>query len=376
MASKPVVLLIHGMGSSTPPDPDGNKLGSFGEEFRDSLDTVLQQFSDHDDDSIENYVTLDEFHYNDKFDLIRNKMADRTKDVRTRLDEVQGLFTGGTFLGRFADQFNSWEEDFGDDEFLYTHWLDVLFYTTYIGGWIRASLAERIAKLIKEHGNKNVHVVAHSLGTAVLHDTLAQIYPPGGEPIPGTPAYFSVENDQLESVWMVANVSNLINTVVGLADPLAPGTTVKPGNGGCTKRFYNVRHELDPFTLIRTFKPKNDGHWISPQNFKLRYRAIKNDVIIEPNTHSFPQYIGDPNVSLPMLRKLMGSSKFKPGKTERDKYIESHASQGLTGAFSRLEESFKAIDVKDVDTLDEFLRAGQAFTKIIKEMREELEGGS
>jgi len=68
-------------------------------------------------------------------------MADRAKDVRTRLDEVQGQFQGGTFLGRFADQFNSCEKDFGDDEFLYTHWLDVLFYTTYIGGWIRGSLA-------------------------------------------------------------------------------------------------------------------------------------------------------------------------------------------------------------------------------------------
>jgi hypothetical protein len=364
------------MGSATAPDPANDKLGSFGEEFRDSLDKALRHFSGHERDSIQKYVEIEEFHYNDKFELIRNKMADRAKDVRTRLDAVQQLFPGGSFLERFVDKFSSWEQNYGKDEFLYTHWLDVLFYTTYIGGWVRAELAEKLAGLIKEHGSKNVHVIAHSLGTAVLHDTLAQVYPRGGQPIPGTPAWFSVENDQLQSVWMVSNVSNLINTVVGLADPLAPGSTVKPGHGGCTKRFYNVRHELDPFTLVRRFKPKNDGNWISFDNFKLRYRDIKNDVILDPNTHSFSQYIYDPNVSLPMLRKLMGSSKFSPGKTERNKFIENHASEGLTGAFNRLEEAFSNIEVSDLDTLDEFLKAGEAFKTIILEMKKELEGES
>lgn len=374
MASNPVVLLIHGMGSATPPDPANKRLGSFGEEFRDSLDKALQQFSGHEADSIENYVDIDEFYYNDRFELIRDKMADRAKDVRTRLEGVQQVFPGGTFLERFVGQFNDWEKKFGDDEFLYTHWLDVLFYTTYIGGWIRALLAEKLAGLIKEHGSKNIHVIAHSLGTAALHDTLAQIYPRGGQPIPGTPAFFSVENDQLESIWMVSNVSKLINTVTGLTDPLAPGSTVKPGNGGCTKRFYNVYHELDPFTLVRRFKPKNDGNWISFDNFQLRYRSLKNDIILDPNTHSFAQYLYDPSVSLPMLRTLMGSSKFNPGKTERENFIESHAADGIDGAFSRLEEAFRNIEVGDLDTLDEFLIAGEAFKDVILEMKEELEG--
>lgn len=369
MASNTVVLLVHGMGSATPPGPGNNKLGSFGREFKDSLDKVLHEFDDHKNDSIGKYVQIEEFCYNDKFEKIRKQMSDNASDVRTRFDMVERLFPGGTFLQRFVSEFTAWEAEFSNEEFFYTHWLDVLFYCTYIGGWIRALLAQRIAELIAEHGSKKIHIVAHSLGTAVVHDTLAQIYPPGGEPIPGTPAWFSVENDQLESLWMISNVSKLVNTVSGLADPLAPGTTVKPGQGGCTKRFYNVRHELDPFAMIRKFDPRNDGKWVSFDNYKLCYRLIENDVVGDANTHSFSQYLRDPNVSFPLLRKLMGSSKFRPGKTERDAYIENHANESMTGAFSELEQAFRDIDVSELGTIRDFLTAGEKFRKVIEEIR-------
>ena len=375
MATKPIVLLVHGMGSFTPPNEGANQLGSFGQAFVDAADASLAAFANHSGESIQEHVDIEECHYNDIFETVRENMSEDATNLQTRLGNIEAIFAGGSFLQTFVGKLNGWEQRFGEEEFFYTHWLDVLFYTTYIGEAARTRFAEKLSGLIEETDSRKIHVIAHSLGTAVTHDALMKIYPPGGVPVPGSPDnIFSVENDQIGSLWMFANVSKLVNSVTPLPDPLSEVTTVKPGNGGCTKRFYNVRHELDPFTMILRFDPRNDGAWLSQDTYRLRYKAILNDIVIDANTHSFTQYIKDPNVSLSLLPKLMGSSKFRPTKAEIETLISDHANSGINGAFARLHQEFGGIDISDLDTIDDFLTAGEDFRAAIEGIREQLQG--
>lgn len=370
MASNPVVLIVHGMGSATPPDLKENRLGSVGDEFVKFANTALRRYPNHKSDDITKYVDVHEFYYNDVFEDIRKEMADSAKKMSDRLAAIGGLH-GGRFLPTFVGDMAGWEQKFGDDEFFYTHWLDVIFYTTFIGGAIRARFATQLAKLIKEVGNKKIHIVAHSLGTAVVHDSLFKLYPTNGIPPGGAGAFFSVEDDQLESLWMISNVSRIVNSVSKLSDPTSSRSTVKPGPGGAVKLFVNARHELDPFTMIRRFDPPNDGEWISTTTYKLKYVPMVNDIVIDPNTHSFGQYIQDPNLAFPLFRVLMGS-KFKATRNQRLAAIENHADESIEGAFSRLKQSFSHIDIPALDTIDEFLTAGEEFREVIDNVRKQL----
>ncbi len=374
---RPIVVLVHGMGGGQPPNPNSKKLGEFGKSFVKSANATLKSFNKHSSDSIDKLVQIEEFYYNDTFEKIAATMSDRSKSVKTRFEELAGVFPNpGGFLSSFIGAYSSWESKFADeDDFFYTHWLDVLFYMTYIGEAIRVDFQRKLAELIREASNPaKIHIVAHSLGTAVVHDALQKLYPPGGEPLNDSDAWFSVEDHRLGSVWMVSNVSKLINSVIDFPDPTSPNSTVKAGSGGCAMRFYNVRHELDPFTFIKAFRPRNDGSWMSHEDYDLFYRDIATELVLNANTHSFEQYIADPKVSLPLIARVIGRTKFKTTKTEVTELRKAHANKSVQGAYTRLELSFQAIDIKNLDTVEDFLTAGQAFKETIDGIKKDLEG--
>ena len=366
MAIKPVILLVHGMGSHSQPKPAQKKLGSFGQEFVDATNRALIRYPSHADKKITDYVDIEEFNYDAFFDKIRKKMAENAS-MTSRLEAVATL-GGGNFLEGLVGKLTAWEENFGDDDFFYTHWLDGIFYTTFIGGKIRVDLGLALDKLIQNYGNKRVHIVAHSLGTAVTFDTLNLLYRPEHDPNDLIPD-LSVVNDQIESLWMVANVSRLVNFVARMGDPLSPNTTVKPGAGGCTKAFYNVRHQLDPFTWPGRFDPENDGEWISSVSFRMRYAPIVNDLVIEPNTHSFPQYMEDPNVVVPFFKKLF---KFKATDKQLEAAAEDHATHSIQGAFNALKNEFVDLDITDSGSIDEFLTAAENLQVAIQRIKSNL----
>jgi hypothetical protein len=168
---------------------------------------------------------------------------------------------------------------------------------------------------------------------------------------------------------MVANVSRLVNSVARLGDPTSPSTTVKPGQGGCAKAFYNIRHQLDPFTWPARFDPDNDGEWLAPMSFSLRYKPIVNDLVIEPDTHSFPQYFEDPNVAVPFFKRLF---KFKATDNQLAAAAEKHASQSIQGAFSLLKEEFVDLDITDLGSIDELLIAAESLQAAIEHIKSDL----
>lgn len=340
------------MGSCKAPDESSKQLGSFGQEFVGAVNTALNRYPKHADDDITNHIDVVEFNYNGFFDKIRKKMQ-QDAAMRSRLNAVAAL-AGGPFVESLVGKLVAWEEEFADDDFFYTHWLDVIFYSTFIGGKIRVDLARKINDLVKL-GNRNLHIIAHSLGTAVVFDTLNLLYRPEHDPNDEIPD-LSSENDRIASLWMIANVSRLLGAVTGLADPLSASTTVKPGDGGCTSVFYNIRHKLDPITWPAQFDPDNDGNWITTQTYQLCYSPIVTELVVDPNTHSFFQYVQDPNVAVPLLSVLL-RSKFRPTEKQLNDAAGQHAGTAIEGAFSRLRSAFAGIEITDSGSIDDLLEA-------------------
>ena len=365
MANKSAILLVHGMGNNTPPQ-DG-KPGSFGKEFIAATTASLQQFKKHAGESLSNYVDIHEFNYNVWFDQMRTTMANNAKYMTERLAAVSGIYGASVPLD-LASKLNGFEAKFGDDSFFYTHCLDVIFYGTMLGAKVRVDAAAKIAELVENYGGANVHVIAHSLGTAVVHDTLHLLYRPEHDPDDKI-ADLDIVTHQLGSVWMFANVSRLVNSVSRLSNPL--GTVVRPGVGGCTASFFNVRHALDPFTWLAQFNPPNNGSWISESAYTMSYRSIVTDLIIEANTHSFPQYLSDPHTVERLIPFILGT-KFQGTLAEFAKLTSACSAKSLNGAYAALDDALKgALQTPDsISGWMDFLNTAKKFEEAVKHIKE------
>ena len=264
------IILVHGMGShtaptsveATPSKPAHFKPGSFGQEFIDTSASIMASYEAYQGKSIADFYDIHEINYDVWFDKMRTTMADNAKMMSDRLETLSNTF-GTTGIIGLTQRLTSLEAKFKDDKFFYTHWLDVLFYGTMLGRKVCVAAAAVVADAITQYDAANVHIIAHSLGTAVIHDTLHALYHED----------LNVVTHEIRSLWMFANVSRLVNTVNRYSDPL--GSVVRPGNGGCVSTFFNVRHKLDPFTWLAQFNPENDDSWTSSLSYNLDYTTSK-----------------------------------------------------------------------------------------------------
>lgn len=355
------ILLIHGMGQHAA--PTDKKPGSFGREFIDATTATLQQFPRHKQDKLENHFDLHEFNYDAWFDQMRTTMADNATQMSERLEAVGAIY-GASVPLNLATQLAGLEEKFGSDKFFYTHWLDVIFYGTMLGAKVRVDAGAEIARLVQLYGAGNVHVIAHSLGTAVAHDTLALLYRADSRPDDDVPDLHPI-NHQLGSVWMFANVSRLVNSVTRLCDPL--DSIVRPGPGGCTPAFFNIHHRLDPFTWLARFDPANDGAWVPGNIYSSRYANVTTELLVEMNTHSFPRYLQDPRV-IPLLFPFLLGDDFQASFAEVKQVADAYAANSLNGKFTALEQSLKDLANSPAEIADwaEFLKTATTFGQAVQ----------
>lgn len=356
--TKPVVVVVHGMGSHGP--------GVFRDEFQKAVNVSLNRYKGFKTKKIQNLVDIEEINFDGFFNDVRTEMAKNSLPIANRLSNI-GSISSLSWGPELVLKLASIEATFGDDEFLYTHLLDIVFYATLLGGKVRVDVAKRLTDVIAAHKNQDIHIVAHSLGTAVMHDTLSLLYRPDFDIADNIPD-LSVSANRLMSVWMVSNVSALVSSVTGLFDPFR--STVRPTPEGCTNFMVNVRHELDPFTWIRRFDPKNDGSWIPAEYYGTAFFGIDTSVIREINTHGFTEYMENPRVALPLLRLLLG---LNPDADEIMRVNAEFQKEDIPGAFAALREALENIDARDRSTLKSLAETAKQFRAVFTDFKEQLD---
>lgn len=337
--TKQVILLVHGMGTHRP--------GEMTETFVSALNDRARCFGLKEFDVAKEACLVAEFNYSERFDAVRKQFADNAAARR----EGFGSLAGAGFAAELVTELTALAAKFGNDDFLYTHWLDVLLYaTTYYGAAIRAELAETLNKLARKHGHGNIHVVGHSLGTAVVHDTLASLYRDGANIFDNIPDY-RPGNSNMKTLWMFANVSGLVHLLNQLEDPMT--STVAPGASGCTDYLFNVRHTLDPFT------------WFERYDRQMPYlEHIENSTVCNLNTHDLYEYVTAPNVAKRLLRFIFDRQIDKePFNHCSAAYEKRSLKQGVT----ELKDALEAVrDKPDLDTLNKAYHAFKVLTDTVE----------
>lgn len=351
--SKPKLILVHGMGQHT--------AESFKKEFNETCKQAFNLYPGYTDKSAEDYVDLVPVGYNDIFDKFRKQMADRSKPVLQRLGQIPGM---GGDLTKTVKEIESIEKGINDDDFFQTHWLDVIFYRfTTLGENVRIRVGKAIAEAIAtaNGGSSQVHVLGHSLGTAVVHDTLAKLYSDHYQL--GDNENLDVVMHKLGSLHMLANTSRVLESFVKVER-----SVVKPGPGGCVAKYTEHRHKLDPITWARPFDPTDNGNWISNDSwFFGRYQLIQPTSVTNQhgNTHSIKHYVFNPLVHLHLFETVFGISMTdKAVQKGHERFID----KTLGGVADNLVQKLSKLKEKNLESVKGVLDAATTLKDFVEKL--------
>lgn len=219
----------------------------------------------------------------------------------------------------------------GGGGFLRTHALDALQYRylRLVSESIRSTVERQIMlKLTETDFGTPVRwsIIAHSLGTSVVHDTLHAMFRPGAG-AEGSALF------QPYAVVMLANVSQLLHNAKVLGEGVdAFGSFVKPNrepDQGACRYFLSGANGFDPIALAGDFKPP--VHWITDAaRAQRRFRPLEYKAIPKSRqVHGFGEYLAHPAVHVPLFRILSGDPDRITDAQENDAHAKYKAANPL-----------------------------------------------
>lgn len=292
---KPKLIIIHGMGQHTE--------DSFKEEFVEGCRSAFSLYDAFRGRPPENFVQIIPVSYSDLFDECRQHIVNHQGSFREAVESIPESLTQR--LPGTREALIALEKEVGADTFLKTQGLDAFLYRyTRLGQAARIRLGTAIAQAARTTygGVQNVHLLAHSLGTSVLHDTLSQLYTP--PPTLADLGNLDTSHHKIGSVHMIANISRLLESSIKVDQSL-----VKPSNSGCMYNYREYRHTYDPITWAKPFNPRNDGRWISSGDWQfIAYKRLEFDEVSDEhgNTHSLHNYLSNPLVHRELFKLAFG----------------------------------------------------------------------
>ncbi len=341
MSEKKILIVIHGVGIHTD--------DSFKKEVVDAANNALHRYQGYTDKKFEDYVDVKPVSYDHIFETIRKRFVEANAPIAKFFTDNPDLSSPLSIIKKAGDL----EAKFGKESLLSTHALDLLLYLSNVGEWVRTKVAEKIVQIVHDNPITPINILSHSLGTGVLHDTLSKLMMKN--PSPGTPS-LDPALVKFSTIWTFANVSRLLSNYSGQPHPYK--TIVKPGDFGCTRMFFNVRHELDPFTRPMMFDPKLTDDWVRPDVYHNDYFKLITNKISRLNTHDIGAYIEDPSISVPFLRVMMNFKASREEIKEGNKKFKT-----LPGQYDLVKEKFREID--DFSDLKDFFELLKAFKDFI-----------
>lgn len=334
--SKTIIFFVHGMGSYEDTWATGVK-----DQFK-SLFAVYPGAASEVDG-----FQLDSIWYDDVFEKWRTQWKEDAAKAAKAATQL-GLDSG------MAEELLRLAGSTSGDQFLKTHVLDVVLYRFV--KQIRTEVQDRVAsqilsRLDAAQGQDLTRwaVVAHSLGTSVMHDSLQAMFT-------GTPARPALSWSY--SPWylfMVANVGRVL-----WPDGNFYRSEVRPHAAdykGMCYHYGNFRHALDPIPQVEPFHPPAPGWLPAGQKPDTLYTDVEIDAsdVQELNVHSLSHYLSHPDVHIPILRTLCWQTVVTPA--QQAKALKEWRSKRLQGqllgdAKGRLE----ALQVQAGATLVHMLR--------------------
>lgn len=339
--SKSIVLLVHGMGT--------HEKGNISEEFVAGVKEGAGYLGKVNYD-ISERVTLEEFNYSAFLDSVRDKLASATTDGLPDFESLRALGIGNDIVDKLLE----FETDLTKDEMLYTHWLDIPLYAFFhYGESIRAGLAIKINELFKNNPNTDIHIICHSLGTAVVHDTLVKIYRKDADVLDNIPD-FKQDEHRLKSIWSFANVSRLVSILKEIDNP--DTSVVSADREGCADFFVNIRNKFDPFTWFK----KYDRHMEKGYTYT-------TDIVKKINTHDFQQYVTEPGVTRHLLMALDKQQSFISNDILNNA-IEKYKNAVPKVDTQKLEDTINNANIKEPSSLSDVFKAFKVLKKSIKDL--------
>ena len=351
--SKNQLLVLHGMGQHT--------AESFKKEVYDSLKSAFQLYPSLKNVDPEANTEIIGIGYNHIFDAQRSLMAERSKDIKSRLGEIEDM--ADDLIQNVFSEIQGIEQGIEDQSFFQTHLVDVLMYRfTTLGERVRIEVAEKIAQAVATvmGGSQNVHILAHSLGTAVLHDTLAKLYTDDWRQQAKS---LSVRSHKLGSLHLVANTSRVLESFIKVS-----ASVVKPDKLGCTTLYREYRHKYDPITWAKAFNPSDNGNWISNERWHLGfYRLIEPTSITsqQGHTHAIQHYIQNPLVHLNLFREVLG---IELSEQEIEQGHQTYIDTTLAEVATRLQEQVEQLKELNLENLGGLMKAAETLKSYIESM--------
>lgn len=346
---KHVIFLVHGMGDTVP---------GWSEPLQELIRNKYQLYKISKVRKFGNNFAFAELNYNHVFKSHIDQWQENAAAVNSVL-EASGI--DNDVLTRLMD----FTSKTARQDFASTHVLDVLLYRFMKGlkSQVISHLSEQLVGRLNEDSTvPNYSILCHSLGTAVMHDVMqANIT---------TPHFpLSTAHGVPEIYMTLANVSRVLED----ADTNVYTSAVRPRLSdrkrlcGCN-RFINVAHKLDPFTLVRTFKPAWKKGAADPLN-KLKsdsYQNLKISGLTGNNPHDFGHYLEHPGAHVPLFRCLTSKGSIKDAEMQQQ--LESHKQTTLSGQFDSVKNKIEAIRVTDQASLDEAIAAWTEYQLLIKSL--------
>ncbi|KIH77730.1 hypothetical protein SAMN05660860_01216 [Geoalkalibacter ferrihydriticus] len=315
MAEKPLVFLVHGMGAHPP---------GWSAAFVKILRKASKSYAFFQERHLADLIEFHEVCYDQIF---RNTLANWEENSRRILQLAAPMDR------EMVEKALGWMEGLAEeqDNFVWSHVADVALWklAPYLKKMVKTEVATQITGRIHERlaaspvKDVSCAVIAHSLGTSVTSETLMDLargsWTEGEQGF--DPRFF-----RFECLHMIANVARILETP---AYPVYPGP-VRPGPAGeansYCRHYYNYRHDLDPFTRVRTFRPDWDERSYHDKNVS-HIHAL--------NVHGMEHYALNPLVHISILRSLCGYRCIS-GAEERDALAGFTQIKGISKA--RIEE--------------------------------------
>lgn len=247
------------------------------------------------------FFEFKELFWDDHFEALRTQWKNATDSI------IADLGTGG-LPKRGVTKLTKWASEAGKDSFFTTSALDVVMYRFSLSAeQVRSSIHRQILDTLAAAPAGDMprwSIIAHSLGTAITHDVLHQMFTPNKPPgFPVLPA----GTFRPRVLMMCANVSRLLENKSffgpnGDVFRSATRPSADPSQG-CCDFFINVRHEFDPIPKPKLFRPTDDWPDMATRN-EGRYISVIINAIEDKHVHGLHHYLHNPKTHIPLFRLL------------------------------------------------------------------------